>query len=416
MFLFKALFYIFIGFYPFFSFGNEELLYFNACSLKESDVAHLESGYFASSPPQIDKIHKTLSLSLLDRVLSRLEAKIKETSTMMYNIRYCAESRTEPDCLNLVSWVENDLAYYVLKMRMHAALAQSPHNISTFFMEAEKDLNKELSFWSLEKFKSWEPLTADEEILVSLNRENNLLEIEKYITSIKASEQEKKKLRNEILLDANYRHYVEYQKILGELPFFQFLTQAKPTYQDVLHGLNEMEKLFLVEKQYISEKRNKLELIRNTSLEVRSDLLELLDYTRVVEEVLYLAPAYCSIATALKMYKDHRILKLEIAYALPILVSSFILPPVTAFVTGIGAGVGYGVKDYFRYKEKRGHLISYFYGDESGADLEELSLEKRMFQSNLILAPLTFGIFGGSISKVKDLSFVKKMLTRIHSN
>ncbi len=121
---------------------------------------------------------------------------------------------------------------------------------------------------------------------------------------------------------------------------------------------------------------------------------------------------YCTLAEAMFVYKERRQIKVDLSMALPVLAGSLFLSPLSAVTLGGAAGIGFSAKEYLYFNERRSHIISYFFGDETGVDGELLSQGKRTFQSNLVLLPLTFAGVNFGASHLKKLTNAKKILLR----
>lgn len=377
-----------------------------ACKNRRSTVGRPPTGLFKREVPQTDNKGNT-SRAFLKIVEAKIRKKIDENRNMAKAITTCTNS-DKPQCKDIRVWVETALPEFVGQARFHLSVAQSPYEKKTWFNIASLSSNSDLDPLGMPKLRSWSPLSPDEKKLADET-------LKEYIHTVKAEYPGAVKLeRSEALIVLRFQHFEQYQAMMAQLPFLQYISSEKPTTDEVLAAAKELEKnIALEEKELdkISEVLKKEPKDPTEPLDPKA--LTLLKYTTQVEEALLENSKYCAIATSLVYTGDNRELGNTLALSLPILAVSMAAPPVAAALgasmamgMGIGLGAGAVMGAGFIYDsqrvldQERVRSFSQFYGGPENLEAERVRLAEADRDFQIISFPLNFAGAGvGSLAK-----------------
>lgn len=326
---------------------------------------------------------------------------------------------SKPECSELKKWVEVDLPLFAKNARFNLSLAQSNHEIKTWFGGLKKDINGDLDTLGSYKFVDWEPLSV-------IEKKFSEAQMNDYVSQIQ-SEAKRKSKSGEIcktceeqfiadaLLAVKLQHYQTYTQMMSELPIMQYLKDPKFTKKDLKAIFKEMNEGLDKEVKHLDE------LERYASqVPIPPDALNILNYSAEVEEELLENDKLCGLATSLMFTMSNREIGNGIAIGLPILAASFFAGPVVlalggsammATVVGTGTSIiasgAFVGRSYADFKKAQNLSLSHIYGDDLGADQAKLDSASRKLKYDVVTLPVGFGLLGLAS---KSLTIGKKSL------
>ncbi len=383
--------------------ADSENPFYIACQDQNVQTNHLNTGFFENKMPEIDREHRVTSLTLLDLLIRKVEAKIKGTETLLTNISYCMENPTEEKCAELVHWLYIEIPKFVKQARFHAALAQSPHNLNTWRKTPEKEINEDLSIWSIYKLNAWEDQTKEEafKARTQLTRYSNQIKnkLDEYIVMGKVAPDKFDEFYNKTMLDTRYRHYLKYQSMLGSVHLLQYISAAEPDIDDIFMAFQELLDNFKKEKEYVAKKKLEFEVLNSTTMRTSNSILDFMNYRSLLEELLLENPRYCNIAAALTKYRGRRYIKQALGVALPVMVGSMFMPPLSGLVVGATIGSGFALHSQSKLNHQVKISMGKVYGDEAGMELLEVSNTKKQRDFDVAIMPIGLGLMSSASSK-----------------
>lgn len=401
--------------------------FYFACQDKEVNTEHLNTGFFSNKMPRIDQDQKVNTLGLTGKILKNINLKIEESDTLLRNISYCIQNPTLNKCLELNIWVTQEIPRYVKEARFHVSLAQSAHNPRAWLREPSYKVNKDLSVWSQYKELPWEAITVDEELKAQEALDHYQAQInsaiEKKLESKEIKPHEVNKAKNKALLKVRYQHFLRYQEMMGQLHLLNFISSADPDVRDIERALEKVQELLEKEKAYIAQINTEYEIQNNTTMLATNNLLRVFHYTNIVEQALLKDHRYCNLAAAVINYRNRRMIKFALGVGLPVMASSFFVPPLAGIGVGLLAGGGFAAHSQLKLTKMKQAYLSSIYGDEYGIETRELSTQKRTRDFEVVITPLGLGLFNGAISKTgqrvigaqgKTLSKANKATSKIN--
>ena len=382
--------------------------FYIACTDKPIETEGLNTSFMSNNMPEVDKVNKITAFTLLNRLKDKVENKIEGTERLLSSIEYCKTLNDEA-CDELLYWLYIEVPKYAKDLRKHAALAQSPHNLNSWFKKTSLDINDDLSLWSINKIESWESLTSKEsfEAKQKMQKYSNKTKnkLDELLVKEEIDKDDIEELYNKIILDIRLRHYNKYQTLLGSVHLFQYISSANPSREDIESALIKLKNNLEIEKEYISKIKTELSTLYQTTMNVSNNILEILNYQSLLEEFLLENPKYCNLAAALMKYRSRRALKQTLAIALPIMVSSFVLPPLSGIAVGAIAGGAYATHSQLNLMHKTQINMSKVYASETGIELSEVSQLKRQRDFDILMMPLGLGLISGMSSKITPKIF-----------
>ncbi|MDG0816748.1 AAA family ATPase [Bdellovibrio svalbardensis] len=371
-----------------YSLESEQAPFNFACQNANATVGRPKTSLFNRDVPLKDQ-KSYRSVDFLKQIESKIRSKIQDNKNMAKAVKTCLK-QDSAKCAEIKDWTTNALPDFVGTARFHLSLAQSAHQIKTWFGKTSTNINTDLDSLGSPKLKHWDPLSAQEKAQAQKAMKIYQEQIRK---EHKDSTAEEKK---EALLVLRYQHFEQYQSMMAQLPFLQYIQTAKPTPKDILNAVTELETNIATEEAEL----NKItKALAQNPLGTKS--LDLLRYATLVEETLLEKPQYCAIATSLVFTSDNRELGNALAIGLPLLAVSIFAPPIAASMgasaltaSGVGVGIGATAGAAFIYDsqkildQERTRSFSQFYGDESGLELEQVRVAESMRDFQVITMPL----------------------------
>lgn len=394
--------------------------FYAACSENEIDTEHLNTGFFTNKKPQVDREKGALGLHIIEALIKSAKQRVTQSNTLIQNIEFCIDNTTDENCNELNHWVYNEVPKYVKEARLHASLAQSTNNLNSWMGNPEESVNTDLSIWSVYKASDWDKQTPDEfnTSIQRLSKYKNQIhkKSDELIKKGKLKSQDKEDFYDRTLLDARYRHFLKYQMILGNVHMLQYITSANPTILDIKSALGQLKENLIKEANYLRSLESHFEIRFNTTMELTNRMLEMFNYTTLLEGFLMERPKYCNLAAALMKYRDARSIKITAGVALPVMAASFFVPPVAGLAAGVFAGAGFAAHSQYNLEQEKMKNFGHVYGDENGIEGHKVSETKRMRDFDVVIMPIGLGLFGSASSKgsqmmIKTSSKVANRLT-----
>jgi hypothetical protein len=327
----------------------------------------------------------------LKKVISKARLRVLDSFNQMANISKCMLIKTE-ECSELNEWIDKDLPDFLKAARYNLSLAQGPYQMKTWLTMASLDINKSLDPLGSYKFEEWAPLTTNETTRAEMDLSGYLKEInieikgwkkQKY-TSLGAID----KFRRESLVGLRYKHYMVYHQMLAELPLLQYLKGPDVNRDDLAKAFEKMKTFLLAENNYLDEMTKKLESVGPLPIEV----LELLNYNSVVEELLIEDSRDCKLASSLVFTMSNQQIGNSIALGLPILAVSFFAPPAIGLITGVVTGGWFVQKSYSEFSMLQQRSLGFIYGDSLGTELKHLDQSSKKLKYDIATLPVGMGV------------------------
>lgn len=403
-----------------------------AAAVEEAEVAPF--AYACQEPGAIDGRPKTEHLSrkipkqdaegqkttaLLERLLKKIEDRVSENENMANVLNECLSPRqAHPTCKDAQIWAQETLPKTVNEARYHLALSQSPASLRTWLQDSSEKLNSDLDSPGIYKEIAWEPLTESERKVAqkSLNEYRAEIEAETRKLHPNKNSKEYKEMVSDSILKVRYVfHHKQYQGIIAELPFLQYISSANPSPQHIREASQKLlaniqrEKEFLKDMRahldqakandHCSREKIKMRANRRKCENISHELLRLLNYSSLLEETLLENPEYCGLATNLVYTSLSREIGNTVLVGLPIMAISFIAPPAVALVGGLGAGGAFIAYSQIELNRTKKRSLSQVYADPASGELEDLKMLEDQRNLGIITLPLGLGLGSMAISK-----------------
>lgn len=327
--------------------------------------------------PKEDNTHNVTTQDLLSLLIQKISERIENSETLLNDLEYCLNNGEEQSCFEINQWFKHQVPRYVTELRISAALAQSPYYYLSWRQLPKSDVNRNLNMRGIYKEVSWDDLTEKELSAVQslLNRyiENIEREVDRLVQEGKISPDQVESYKDEKLVYYRYQHYLRYQFLLGEVHFFQYLSQARPQDSDFLEALGEMKRVLDKEKKLFLTRKREFEVMSRQKRDYTGSVLQLMDYSSLLEEVLLENPHYCNLATALMQYRSKKELKNSILTGIPLLVVSFILPPITSIVVGLAVGGVFAFMSYKEFDDAKTRYLGHVYAKNGTIEIQDMS-------------------------------------------
>ncbi len=364
--------------------------------------------------PFADPIQNTLSFDLVELVLAQAQQRVIESRNIAENITYCMEVENPPQECNLMfQWMREEVPKFVREARYHLALSQSPHAFDSKLQKAKTELNHKLKSWSLYKHKKWKEMDVGGREYAKAQAA-----LDNYKTSI-AEEFAQKVERGEIeqsdwndffntkLIVMRMQHYDKYMAMHSILNMMQYLehpdTNRLDIYEAARFALERLDR----EQEHIDkllalnqESRNEydpsasLYAVRGQYIGPNLEFMKAVQYTQQLEEVLLYYPEYCPLASSMVRYVRNQELNQMLQLGLPLLATSFMLPPISGMLVGLASGLGFASHTEYLFQKKIDLYLGHIYGDQQGLAYEELSALKRAKDFEWFLLPTALGGIG----------------------
>lgn len=387
-----------------------------ACQDPESRATVIDTGLFHREIPATDREGRS-ARNFLNRVADLVALKIRSNSDFSDGIKECLEpSPQDPRCPAFKKFVDEELVDIVQQARMHLALAQTEHQMSSLTYTARYDLNAKLDSLGTFKLVSWQGLLAREQKSAETILHEYSSEIDTEVAQLISKGELPKprtwivhgkeelfddpltsRFRNDAMLAARFGHGESYREIIANFPIVQYLTRAKTTRAEVLSAIAEMQKRLAEEKKLLDETRAAINHMPTTSRGQSERLasldpgaLKILDYRRLVELELLRDPADCSVATGLLLTRENRELGNGLAIALPILASSFVLAPIISVPIGIAAGIAFTLESREGLKHAERQYLSQVKAVPMAGEIADVEAAESNYQLNMWTMPLAF--------------------------
>ncbi len=348
----------------------------------------------------------------LRRIRERVQQKITENRNMLRSLETCLTRSRAPDgCEDLHVWADRELPAFVAEARQHLALAQTEHQVNSWFSRPHRDLNLQLSPQGTEKMVPWAPLTETErelaqERLRGYNREIRS-EVERRmadgrlprprasrarVSSSSASGRfsvEADRFAADAMLAQRFTHAQSYHAMISEIPLLQYLSSAQPSREEILGAVRRMQDNLRDEEKMAADAWKELESA--PAERIPASALHFLRYQSFVEEELVREPADCGLITSVSHTQLNRDLGTGLAIGLPILAASIFAPPLAAFGIGAVAGLGFAYDSQLELDRTRTIAFSQLYADPAQGETRDVEAAGRARDMNLVLLPLSFG-------------------------
>jgi len=352
-----------------------------------------KTGLLKRAVPEKDDEGRTARV-FLQKIVKKVRKQVSEGQNINLNISKCIGSN-HPRCDELKHWMKKELPEYISEARYHLSLAQSPSEVKSWMTQAKSSANSKLDPLGSFKAVPWKPLDDTESLRASKDLEDYQKQIEANQPKA-ASHKEIIDFKNQSLLSVRYKHYLSYHQMMAQLPLLQHLDTQNFTEMDLLGAITKMQ-------ESLKEETNKLDAIEKSlksSGPLPSSVLELMNYSSLVEETLLEDSKDCKIATSLLYTLSDRELGNGLALGLPIMGASFFAPPFVALAAGLGVGGVFAYQSHSDFSKAQQRSLGYVYGDSSGDDLKNLDQKSFQSQFDRITLPVGFGLAGLLTKKV----------------
>jgi hypothetical protein len=380
-------------------------------------------------PKVLDKYNNELTTkSLLFEILvtarKRIESSKKLNASILESIQkgfFDKKGTSGEDIFDFKLQKNNkiiDVRHELDRARLHLSLAQSPAQFFSQFEEADVELNADLKLLGGYKFQPWMPLTEKEkdraQAVLSLYRWND---IEKKFPIQDRDPEEYKniimRVRSNMLIGVRYQHYLKYTKIISELPIFQFISSDST----VLDKLQIKTAIFQM-NQKLDEELVFLEGLERALFDLRGiqpEALQLLYYSSITEEILFMDSRKCGLAASLVFSMKNKEVAKLLAVGLPILGAAFFAPPSIAALTGMTAGAVVGYGSHAALMDQQVQVLGHIQGDRFGLDQMQLEKANDTFKQDAFVLPVGLGMTSLGISSSKKLYRNRKLIKEYFS-
>lgn len=369
------------------------------------------TGLFRRQVPARDSKGRS-TRDFLARIRERVQQKITENRNMLRSLETCLSRVRAPEgCEELHTWADRELPAYVAEARQHLALAQTEHQVNSWFSRPNRDLNTRLSPQGTEKMVPWAPLTDAERELAqermrSYNRDIRA-EVDRRMADgrlprprasrarVSASgasgrfSVEADRFAADAMLAQRFTHAQNYHAMISEIPLLQYLSSAQPSREEILGAVRKMMDNLRDEEKMAADAWKDLESA--PADQVPPSALHFLRYQSFVEEELVREPADCGLITSVSYTQLNRELGTGLAIGLPILAASIFAPPLAAFGIGAVAGLGFAYDSQLELDRTRTIAFSQLYADPAQGETREVEAAGRARDMNLVLLPLSMG-------------------------
>ena len=369
------------------------------------------TGLFRREVPAQDRNGRR-TRDFLGRIRERVQQKIAENRNMLRSLETClARTRATEGCEELHTWADRELPAYVAEARQHLALAQTEHQVSTWFSRPNRDLNASLAPQGTEKMVPWAPLNETERAQAQARmqgyHQDIRTEVERRMADGRLPQPrasrhrasasgasgrfstEADRFAADAMLAQRFMHAQSYHAMISEIPLLQYLSSAQPSREEILAGVRKMLDNLRDEDRMADQAWRDLE--QAPTGEIPPSSLHFLRYQSMVEEELVREPADCGLITSVSYTQFNRELGTGLAIGLPILAASFLAPPLAAFGIGAAAGLGFAYESQRELDRTRTIAFSQLYADPAQGETREVEAVGRARDMNLILLPLSLG-------------------------
>ena len=353
-------------------------------------------------PPTKDSSGHT-SLDFLERVQKKVAAKVAENEQMGKAIGYCANpANASLKCASGKAWISGELTKRLQVIRYNLALANNPDTNDGFFKGKRSlaDLNSDMNTMGSYKEEAWQPLSEAEK--ADANRVLDSYKV-KAMTESKG-EKYPNVFAKDMIRTLRYQHYQEYLRQMAQIPFAQYLKSGNPSEAEVQTAAAQFTKNVLKEKKKIDGLAKDISDARKNGGGVPADVMELLNYSSIVEDTLLESPEYCGLATSLIYSRSNKDTAAALAIGLPVLAATFFAPPIAAVTIGIAGGAIGLANSQLALSEAKRQGLNNFYNDNDpdAAVLKQMSDAQKDRDLNIIALPAGYGmgVFAASTVRV----------------
>lgn len=402
------------------------------------------TGVLGQIAPLRDK-HGRTSHEFLKRLVARIKKDTAEHKATIDGIEKCLEATSDQSrtCIGFREFVDKVIPSQVANARGRLALAETESRVSSVLdlFSSKKDtlaaagdrvsflLNDQLKPLGTAKQVAWNPLTPEEvmrykKILTddwTAASQNTAARVkagelpgrEKVSLKGKSIEIDSPTARNHknvLFLMARLDHGAEYQRIIAKYPILQFLHSAQPDRKEIQVALAKMKEHIASESEYLAgieaaldtpyrdiKGRGGLKVGREEWLAPQA--LELLDYSRFVEDLLIESPEYCGLATSLTYARANRSLAGSAAIGFIVLGSALVFPPTAALTVGLGASAITMTESQRKLNIAKDHYMSHVIEFETSKAADALKQAQNDRNMEAIMLPL--GVVGAQAAVAK---------------
>jgi hypothetical protein len=414
---FRLLFVLILSFLSLPSFAEPEVEdspFSFACKTGVDETLIPETGFFNLHIPKVNNADGTNAYQLASLVADRVALKIDNSKNLTNNILTCMDMK-EPNmpCKELLAWVDIEIPKYVKEARFHLLLSQGTHDLDTFFVEANSELNEDMSNWAIYKDIDWDEPTLNERITAQGV-------LDQYKRAVKDMDEDQ---ANMILMALRAKHFDQYKSMFAVLNLLQYLHSSSPDRREVREALMDLRDTLEVEERrlsqlvamteksrwrYFDRKKATDPVGRRRQGRVQNrpsnDFMELFDYTSILEDILILNPQFCPLAIAVIEQRGNHELRETLAIGLPLLASSFFVPPLAGIAIGVAAGSGITYHTHTKLQGEIGRNLGHVYGDDTGIGLEKMNALKRQRNVELAILPIGLGLGTALTSKLTSVA------------
>ena len=282
------------------------------------------------------------------------------------------------------------------------ALANNPDTNDGLFKGKRSlaDLNSDLNTMGSYKEKPWSPLSDAEKADA-----NQMLDSYK-IRAMNESKGEKypNVFAKDMIRTLRYQHYQEYLRQMAQIPFAQYLKSGNPSGSEVQAAAEQFTKNVGKERKKIDALSKDIADARKSGGGVPANVMELLNYSSIVEETLLESPDVCGLATSLIYSRSNKDTAAAVAIGLPILAATFFAPPIAAVTLGVAGGVIGLANSQLALNDAKRQGLNNFYNDNDpdAAVLKQMSDAQKDRNLNLVALPVGYGmgVFAASTVRV----------------
>jgi hypothetical protein len=375
---------------------------FAACPSKSHNLTKPDVGWFQRSIAAQDS-NGVKTRDFLDKLLARLDDVAQENVNLSKNIGFCMGAKGDtPGCAKMrKEWIEPDggLKFKIEEARYHLALAQGPQDPRTVFGAANEGINKRMTTTGVHKDVPWKPLTPAEEKAATeiLRREEKKVRDKVLARGYNGHSYASRRLFQDEMMVIRKGHWNEYRKVLSSVPFVQFISSLNPSDKEIAEAARKQGELALKEQKKLREFRWKLKSKRTK--EINTDLLDMLEYRSIVEDLLTVHPEYCGVAAGLAEVRDQRALGTAAATMTGLIVLSVLVPPAAGIALGVGASGVAAYEAYDDFHKARQMALSEVIAEKGAPDATELNERRQGFEQAATVGVAMGGAMGGVTSR-----------------
>ena len=349
-------------------------------------------------------------------MLARLKNIADENIKLSKNIQFCmGPSGKVPDCQKMRDeWIEPDggLKFKIEEARYHLALARDPQNMRAVMGDSADGLNNRMWTFGIYKDTQWKPMSTSERKAAADVLEQEKADVRMKIHSLGLSESsaQGQQIMKDEMQAIGKGHWNAYRRVLTTAPLVQFISSLNPSDAEIAGAAAKQGALAEKEKRHLEALEKGLD---QDPSHLDADLLGLLDYKNVVDQLLHLRPDFCGIAAGFKDVLDQRSFGTNIASMTALFVLAVAVPPTAGIALGAAAGIYDGYSAYQDFNSARTMALSEIGGEKGAPDAAELGhLSLTAANMSTVGLATDVAMFGG-ISKVSSLLRSEKLFSSI---